>query len=39
MECKPAITAYDCQAGLTRAHIDAWKRIAKSGEPTAWVFE
>ena len=39
LECKPAHGAYDCQAGLTRSHIAAWQRIAKSGEPAAWVFE
>lgn len=39
LECKPARGAYDCQAGLTRSHIEAWKRLAKSGEPAAWIFE
>ena len=39
LECKPAHGAYDCQAGLTRSHIEAWKRLAKSGEPAAWIFE
>ena len=39
LECKPATTAYDCQAGLTRSHIDAWTRLAQSGEPAAWIFE
>lgn len=39
LECKPASTAYDCQAGLTRSHIEAWRRLAKSGEPAAWIFE
>ena len=39
LECKPATTAYDCQAGLTRSHIDAWTRLAQSGESAAWIFE
>ena len=39
LECKPAHTAYDCQAGLTRSHIKAWQRLAESGEAAAWIFE
>ena len=37
--CTAAMTSGNCQAGLTRAHIEAWRRIIHSGEPAAWVFE
>ena len=33
--CEPALLSYSCQAGLTRAHINAWRRIVDSGEPAA----
>jgi hypothetical protein len=38
-ECLPAGSATDCQAGLTMAHMSAWKALAQSGEYAAWVFE
>ena len=38
-ECLPAGSATDCQAGLTMAHMNAWKALAQSGEYAAWVFE
>ena len=37
--CEPALLSGYCQAGLTRAHMNAWRRIVDSGEPAAWVFE
>ena len=37
--CEAAMTSGKCQAGLTRAHINAWRRIVHSGEAAAWVFE
>ena len=37
--CEAAMTSGKCQAGLTRAHISAWRRIVHSGEAAAWVFE
>ena len=37
-ECHSA-TGIACRPGLTRAHMEAWKRLADSGEPAAWVFE
>lgn len=38
-ECLPAGSAVDCQAGLTLSHMAAWRALAASGEPAAWVFE
>ena len=38
-KCEAAMSSTNCQAGLTRAHMDAWRRIVNSGEPAGWVFE
>ena len=37
--CEPGLLSGYCQAGLTRAHINAWRRIVNSGQPAAWVLE
>lgn len=38
-KCHGAATSKDCQTGLTRAHIEAWRRLMESGKPAAWIFE